>query len=221
MQTNQSTAAAPDNEDFVHSLLCFLHDHGNLYLHRQVNVTDGFARHAGTVGELQLAMRYCRHQEVERLRDIVILPQTEEPCDGITAFLAQATLWGCTEDGNNWRGRIVHPDVVLITCADDDGRLSYYAALASRGLVKATVQIPGSLVVRRPDCLDALAILFATNTQNVFLPEQLRNMGIHIPENGVVEQDPYRFRLKFCWRDDTWRVTLGGEGILDVERCER
>ena len=62
MQTNQSTAAAPDNEDFVHSLLCFLHDHGNLYLHRQVNVTDGFARHAGTVGELQLAMRYCRHQ---------------------------------------------------------------------------------------------------------------------------------------------------------------
>ena len=123
MQTNQTTAAAPDNEDFVHSLLCFLHDHGNLYLHRQVNVTDGFARHAGTVGEVQLAMRYCRHQEVERLRDIVILPQTEEPCDGITAFLAQATWWGCTEDGNNWRGRIVHPDVVLITCADDDGRL--------------------------------------------------------------------------------------------------
>ena len=198
MQTNQSTAAAPDNEDFVHSLLCFLHDHGNLYLHRQVNVTDGFARHAGTVGEVQLAMRYCRHQEVERLRDIVILPQTEEPCDGITAFLAQATLWGCTEDGNNWRGRIVHPDVVLITCADDDGRLGYYAALASRGLVKATVQIPGSLVVRRPDCLDALAILFATNTQKVFLPEQLRDMGIHIPENGVAEQDPYRFRLKFC-----------------------
>lgn len=45
-------------------------------------------------------------------------------------------------------------------------------------------------------------------------------MGIHIPDNGVTEQNPYRLRLKLCWRGDCWRATLGAEGILDIERCE-
>lgn len=150
MKTEQNAATQHDTGgDFTQSLLTFLHERGKLYLHRQVPVTDGFARH-------------------------VILPQTEEPTEGITAFLAQATLWGsCMDDNEDWRGRIVHPDVVLLTCADDEDRLAYYAALASRGLVKATMQIPASLIVHRQDCLDGLAILFATFTQKTALPEQL------------------------------------------------
>lgn len=220
----ERTAATPQHESnggITQSLVAFLHERGNFYLHRQIPVPDGFACHASPEGEKQLAMRYCNVGQTEQLRDLVILPQSEDPGDGITAFLAQATLWGgCTDDSEDWRGRIVHPDVVLITCADDDDRLAYYAALASRGLVKATLQIPASLIVRRPDCLDGLAILFATYTQKISLPQQLHDMDIHIPDHEETTWNPYRLRFKFCWRNDIWRVTLGAEGILDIERCE-
>lgn len=222
MKTEQNAATQHDTGgDFTQSLLMFLHERGKIYLHRQVRVTDGFARHASTESEYQLALRYCCDGQTERLRDLVILPQTEEPTEGITAFLAQATLWGgCTDDGNDWRGRIVHPDVVLLTCTDDGDRLAHYAALASRGLITTTMQIPASLIVRRPDCPDGLTILFAAFTQTIALPEQLRAMGIHIPDDGVSEQNPCHLRLKFCWRGDCWRATLGAEGIHDIERCE-
>ena len=52
--------------------------------------------------------------------------------------------------------------------------------------------------MRRPGCLDGLAILFATFTQKIALPEQLRAMGTHIPDNGVTGQNPYRLRLTFA-----------------------